>query len=111
MSTLFNRPGDPHALPSGQNKGGLETLANSKRNATLSGNRTTAPASSSSFAPQVRTLGEGIPGFRTSFNVAGKGGGAFRSISEDFEVSPSNGTMSLAIPVRTSPTRGDTDQI
>ncbi|CAG1983724.1 unnamed protein product [Fusarium graminearum] len=106
MSTLSSRPGDPRALHSGQNNGAPETLTNSKSNATLSGNRTTAPASASSFAPQVRTLGEGIPGFRTSFNVAGKGGGAFRSISEDFEVSPANGTMSLAIPVRTSPTRG-----
>ncbi|KAI5460964.1 65kDa B protein-domain-containing protein [Mariannaea sp. PMI_226] len=51
-------------------------------------------------------MGEGIPGFRTSFDVSGKGGGAFKPISETFAVSPANGTMSLAVPIHTSPSRG-----
>jgi hypothetical protein len=60
--------------------------------------------------PQVAAknskLADGIPGFQTSFNASGKGGGAFRSISENFAVNPANGTLSLALPVSCSPTRG-----
>ncbi|KAM0425896.1 hypothetical protein ACHAPT_008834 [Fusarium lateritium] len=51
-------------------------------------------------------VGDGVPGFRTSFNVSGKGGGAFRPISENFAVSPANGTLSLSLPIQSSPARG-----
>lgn len=51
-------------------------------------------------------VGDGIPGFRTSFNASGKGGGAFRPISENFSVSPANGTLSLSLPIQTSAARG-----
>ncbi|KAH6950877.1 virulence plasmid 65kDa B protein-domain-containing protein [Fusarium avenaceum] len=59
----------------------------------------------SSFGPRMRTMGEGISGFKTSFDSSAKGGGAFKPISENFSVSPANGTMSLALPVSTSPGR------
>jgi RHS repeat-associated protein len=54
-----------------------------------------------------RKIGDGIPGFRTSFGVSGKGGGAFRPIGDNFTVNPANGTLYLAIPIPTSPTRGE----
>ncbi|KAK3295311.1 uncharacterized protein B0H64DRAFT_474300 [Chaetomium fimeti] len=54
----------------------------------------------------VRKIGDGIPGFRTSFGASGKGGGAFRPIGDNFTVNPANGTLYLAIPIPTSPTRG-----
>lgn len=63
-------------------------------------------ASSLPFAPHAKAPGEGIPGYRTSFNVAAKGGGAFKPISEDFEVNPASGTLSLTLPITVSPSRG-----
>ncbi|KAI5458444.1 65kDa B protein-domain-containing protein [Mariannaea sp. PMI_226] len=61
---------------------------------------------SSAFSPQARTLGEGVPGFKTSFDVSGKGGGAFKPISENFSVSPATGTMSFSLPIHASESRG-----
>lgn len=52
------------------------------------------------------TPGEGIPGFQKSLHISAKGGGAFHPISENFSVNQATGTLSLAIPIRTSPTRG-----
>ncbi|KAI0454545.1 65kDa B protein-domain-containing protein [Xylaria acuta] len=94
--------------PGGHSSGHAKTsskLPNSYNHATASQSRTPS-SSSSSFAPRARTLGEGVPGFRTSFDVSGKGGGAFKPISENFSVSPANGTMSLSLPIHTSPSRG-----
>ncbi|KAK4182976.1 virulence plasmid 65kDa B protein-domain-containing protein [Podospora australis] len=59
-----------------------------------------------SFAPHARSLGEGVPGFRTSFDNSGKGGGAFKPINENFSVNPATGTMSFSLPIRTSQSRG-----
>ncbi|KAH6971632.1 hypothetical protein BKA56DRAFT_621351 [Ilyonectria sp. MPI-CAGE-AT-0026] len=55
----------------------------------LASNDGSAPSNrmlDSSFPPQARTLGQGVPGFRTSFDVGGKGGGAFKPISENFSL-------------------------
>lgn len=68
-----------------------------------------ATSSSSLLTPSVahpQPLGTGVPGFQTSFNVSGKGGGAFRPISESFQVNPATGTLTLSVPIRTSPSRG-----
>ena len=68
---------------------------------------------SKSFVPKAtiqgkaQKLGDGVPGFKTSFDVSGKSGGAFRPITESFSVNPSNGTMSLSVPLSASATRGD----
>ncbi|KAM7190879.1 putative insecticidal toxin complex protein [Naviculisporaceae sp. PSN 640] len=66
----------------------------------------TVPVNPPSAPWQPRAIGEGIPGFRTSFDISGKGGGAFKSISENFQVNPANGTMSFSLPIRTTPSRG-----
>jgi RHS repeat-associated protein len=52
------------------------------------------------------SVGHGVPGFRTSFDVSGKGGGAFRDVSEKFAVNPANGSLSLSLPISVSPSRG-----
>lgn len=75
----------------------------------LASNDGPAPSSrtlDSSFSPQARTQGQGVPGFRTSFDVSGKGGGAFKPISENFSVSPANGTMAFSLPIHVSQSRG-----
>lgn len=81
-----------------QNLASNDTAASAPSNRTLD---------SSSFSPRARTLGEGVPGFRTSFDVSGKGGGAFKPISENFSVSPANGTMAFSLPIHVSQSRGD----
>ncbi|USP80420.1 hypothetical protein yc1106_07694 [Curvularia clavata] len=45
------------------------------------------------------------PPVQTSFSSSGKGGGAFRPISENFELNPANGTFSLSLPIITTPGR------
>ncbi|KAK4451980.1 virulence plasmid 65kDa B protein-domain-containing protein [Podospora aff. communis PSN243] len=55
----------------------------------------------------VQEPGLSSPGFKTSFSSSGKGGGSFRPIAESFSVNPANGTLSLSIPIHTSPTRGN----
>ncbi|KAF3916507.1 hypothetical protein ABW20_dc0101243 [Dactylellina cionopaga] len=45
------------------------------------------------------------PEFNVSFTSSGKGGGGMRSIGETFQVNPANGTMSMGIPIHTTPGR------
>ncbi|KAF4437661.1 putative insecticidal toxin complex protein [Fusarium austroafricanum] len=101
MPSVF-RQGTSKGPPSGQTNSTRTPAINNKNVATAFGSR-----ASSSFSPRARTLGEGIPVFRTSFNVSGKGGGAFKPISENFSVSPASGTLSFSLPIQTSPSRGD----
>jgi hypothetical protein len=54
----------------------------------------------------IQQLGTSSLGFKTSFSSSGKGGGSFRPIAESFSVNPANGTLSLSIPIHTSPSRG-----
>ncbi|KAL9470800.1 hypothetical protein ACSS6W_008741 [Trichoderma asperelloides] len=53
-----------------------------------------------------KAVGDGIPGFTSSFNTSGKSGGAIRPIGENFSVNPANGTLSFSLPINTSPSRG-----
>ncbi|WAO96099.1 Hypothetical protein NCS54_01376100 [Fusarium falciforme] len=106
MPPVFHRPPGPGGPSTQKAKAGV-TLPTSKDNTAASKSHMLAPSkTSNSFSPRTRTLGEGVPGFRTSFDVSGKGGGAFKPISENFSVSPANGTMSFALPICTSPSRG-----
>ena len=54
----------------------------------------------------IRNLSGGLLGFQTSFNVVGKGGGAFRPINENFAFNPIYGISSLTLPIKVSPTGG-----
>jgi len=50
--------------------------------------------------------GQNAPILDASKFATGKGGGALRSITENFQVHPANGTFSLSIPVHVSEARG-----
>jgi RHS repeat-associated protein len=60
------------------------------------------PFAKPSFAPENQ-----VPGFTTSFNTSGKGGGAFRDISANYNVNEANGTGSVSLPLPTSASRGN----
>lgn len=95
------------------NSSSQSAAGGSKKTGLPTSGRNNAPSAPSSryppstpFPSQVQALGDGIPGFSTSFDTSAKGGGAFKPISENFSVNPANGTMSFALPVHASPSRG-----
>ncbi|KAK3986938.1 virulence plasmid 65kDa B protein-domain-containing protein [Cladorrhinum sp. PSN332] len=107
MPSASHRPMQDHG---GHGSGHIKTpssrLSESRNRAAEAQNHPLGVPSGHSFAPHARTLGEGVPGFRTSFDNSGKGGGAFKPINENFSVNPANGTMSFSLPIRTSQSRG-----
>ncbi|KAL7904169.1 hypothetical protein GGI35DRAFT_490755 [Trichoderma velutinum] len=81
--------------------------------------KSSSPSASPSSAQGLKSQSGDVDGSSTSAHVSsldeskapfigpvikkfGKGGGGFRSIDEKLEVNPSNGTMSLSIPIHTS---------
>lgn len=88
----------------GSNSGSSHADVSSSKVPNVSQSASSSKKSNSSSQPW--TIGQGVPGFCTSFDASGKGGGAFRSISENFTVNPANGSLSLSIPIDLSPTRG-----
>lgn len=107
MPPVPHRPMQDHGgHGSGHNKMPSSRLSEGQNRAAEGQNHSSGVPSAHSFAPHARTLGEGIPGFRTSFDSSGKGGGAFKPINENFSVNPANGTLSFSLPIRTSQSRG-----
>jgi RHS repeat-associated protein len=84
-------PKDQQAVPSGPGQGQKPLFQAESSSASGKGKGKVVTHSQPSVTP----------------GISGGGGGSHRSINPDFKVNPANGTMSLSLPIHTSPGRSD----